>query len=327
MAVDLSNVLTSGRAARILVADDDPQARELLLALVESLGHEGMAVPDGQAALAAVRAEQPDLVLSDIEMPGLNGFDLCRRLKGDPATRLIPVVLITAIGEEHKAQGIEVGADEFLNKPISRVELRLRMRSLLRMKVFTNDLESAEAVLCTLGRSIEAKDPYTEGHCERLAEYAVGLGRRLGLGCEDPEAVQKGGFLHDLGKLAVPDAILLKNGPLTPEERHTMERHPVIGEQVCSPLRTLRRVLPIIRHHHEKMDGSGYPDGLRGEAIPLTARILQVVDIYDALTTTRPYRRSLPRAVALEILEEEARRGWWDGRIVRAFRDMLDGSR
>ena len=208
----------SKRPARILIADDDPSMRELLTGLVQDLGYEAQAVPDGEAALAAIAARPPDLVLSDVVMPGLSGFDLCRRLKADPATRLIPVVLITGIGEEHKVEGIEAGADDFLGKPFSQGELRARIRALLRMKAFIDELEHAEAVLCALGRSIEAKDPYTEGHCERLADYSVALGRALGLGEEDLRALRRGGFLHDLGKVAVPEAILLKTGPLTPED-------------------------------------------------------------------------------------------------------------
>ncbi len=315
-----------GRPHRILVADDDPQMREMIAGLIRELGYEAMEVADGEAALAAVALSPPDLVLSDVSMPGLDGFEVCRRLKADPMTRLIPVVLITGIGNEHKVAGLEAGADEFLGKPFSPEELRARVRSLLRMKGFSDELEHAEAVLCAMGRSIEAKDPYTGGHCERLAEYAVGLARALGMGEAEVNALRRGGFLHDLGKVAVPDAILLKTGPLTPQERLVIQRHPVVGEEICRPLRTFGAVLPIIRHHHERWDGSGYPDGLRGEAIPVTARVLQVVDIFDAMTTDRPYRRAMPKAAALEALEAEARKGWSDPRMVKAFRAVVNGA-
>jgi len=311
------------RPARILIADDDPGTRELLTAMVEGLGHEAVAVPDGVAALAAIAERPPDLVLSDVSMPGLNGFELCRRLKVDPRTRLIPVVLITGIGEEFKLQAIEAGADDFFVKPFTPADLRVRIRVALRTKAFTDELESAEAVLCTLAKSIEAKDPYTEGHCERLAEYAVSLGRALAVREEDLTALRRGGYLHDLGKVAVPEAILLKTGPLTPKERAIMQRHSVVGEKICEPLRSLQAVLPIIRHHHEKQDGSGYPDGLWGEDVPVTARILQVIDVYDALTTDRPYRQALTSVTALEIIEAEAEQGWWDGEAVRAFREVV----
>ena len=291
-------ILVPAHRARILIVDDDPRMRELLADMVESLGHQPVCVPDGVAALAAVTSQPPDLVLSDVSMPGLNGFESCRRLKADPRTRLIPVVLITGIGDEFKLQGIEAGADDFLAKPFSPGELRVRIRALLRMKAFIDELEYAETVLCALGKSIEARDPSTEGHCERLADSGVALGRKLGLGEEELRALRLGGYLHDLGKLVFPDAILLKPGPLTAAEREVVRKHPIVGEEICQPLPSLGSVLPIIRHHHERWNGSGYPDGLRGEAIPLTARILQVADVFDALTSDRPgqERAERPRA-------------------------------
>jgi putative two-component system response regulator len=305
-----------------LVAEDDPIGRELLLALLDRLGYTAAAVGDAEAALAAVREDPPDLVLSDVGMPGMGGFELCRRIKADVGTRLIPVVLVTGIGEEYRRAGIEAGADEFLAKPVSLEELRLRLRALLRMKMFTDDLESAEAVLCTLAKSIEAKDPYTEGHCERLARSAVALGEAMGLATPDLRALHLGGYLHDLGKIGIPEAILLKPGPLSDGERAIMKRHPIIGEAICRPLRTLSRVLPIIRHHHERLDGTGYPDGLAGEAVPVLARVLQVVDLYDALTTERPYRKAMAPEAALALMQQEAERGWWDSAMVDRFRAM-----
>ncbi len=313
-----------GRPPRVLIAEDNPGVRETLAHLVRGLGYEAVAVSDGEAALAAMAKAPPDLLLSDIAMPGLSGLEVCRRLKADPATRLIPVILITGLGDSYKIDGIEAGADDFLGKPFSPAELRARIRALLRMKAFTDELEHAEAVLCGLARSIEAKDPYTEGHCERLASCAVAVGRVLRLEEDDLTALRRGGYLHDLGKVAVPEAILLNPGPLTAPQRELMQRHPVVGEEICRPLRSLQPVLPIIRHHHERKDGSGYPDGLRGEEVPVTARVLQVVDVYDALTSDRPYRRAASKAVGLETLDSEARAGWWDPEIVRAFREVVN---
>jgi putative two-component system response regulator len=193
----------------------------------------------------------------------------------------------------------------------------------LNLKSYTDELERAESVVFALARSIEGKDPYTEGHCERLAEYSSRLGKRIGLSSELITALRWGGIVHDIGKVAVPEAILLKPGPLTPEEWEVMRLHPVIGERICSPLRSFRYVLPIIRHHHERFNGSGYPDGLEGEKIPVTARVLQLADVYDALTTERPYKRALTQDEAMATMEQEVQRGWWDPTLFAQFRQMM----
>src|SRR5271167_3047070 len=280
--------------AVILVADDEPANREILSELLEMEGYRTLEAEDGSRALELLRGRQVDLALLDVMMPGRTGFSVCQEAKSDPNTRLIPIVLVTGLNRsEDRLKGIESGADDFLGKPVDRAELLARVRSLLRLKQFTDELESAETVLCTLAISIEAKDPYTVGHCDRLSVYAEALGTRLGLSPELQIGLRRGGIVHDLGKVAVPENILRKPGRLAPEERAIMEQHPVIGERICAPLKSFRNVLPIIRHHHEKLDGSGYPDGLKGDAIPLTARILSAVDIYDALTTDSPYRSAL----------------------------------
>jgi putative two-component system response regulator len=303
--------------ATILVADDHWANLELLSELLQAEGYRVFCVVDGEQALTTVIAEEIDLVFLDVVMPGRSGFDVCRAIKSNPETRLIPVVLVTSLSESSdRIRGIESGADDFLNKPVNKEELLARTRSLLRLKQFTDDLESAESVLFSLALSIEAKDPYTQGHCDRLSRYSVALAERLSLPEEVRVALSRAGIVHDIGKVAVPEHILLKPGPLTPEERKIMEQHPLTGERICAPLKSFRRVLPIIRYHHEKLDGSGYPDGLKGEEIPLTARILQTVDVYDALTTDRPYRKALAPQAAFAIMNEEAKRGWWDGSLI-----------
>jgi putative two-component system response regulator len=261
-------------------------------------------------------------------MPGKSGYDLCRELKEDSKTRLIPIVMITGLTDrEDRLKGIEAGADDFLTKPISSEELFARVSSLLKLKEFTDELETVDSVLCTLGLSVEARDPYTEGHCERLAQNAGDLGRYLGVEGECVVALQRGGYLHDLGKIAVPDEILKKGKDLTPAEWVIMKQHPVTGETICRPLKSLRLVLPIIRHHHEHSDGSGYPDGLRAHEIPLLPRILQVVDIYDALRTARPYKPALSHEQAAVTMLAEARSGLWDEELVSEFFGMLDKRR
>jgi putative two-component system response regulator len=301
----------------ILVADDEEANRDLLLGLLEGAGYNVVCVPDGLSALRAIRESPVDLVLLDVMMPGKTGFSACVTLKSQPETRLIPVVLVTGLtSSDDRIHGAMCGADDFLNKPVNKHELLARVQSLLRIKEFTDELESSESVLYSLALGIEAKDPYTEGHCDRLSKYSVALAERLKLGDEMRIALRRAGIVHDIGKIMVPEHILLKPGALTEGEWIIMRRHPVVGERICSPLKSFRQVLPAIRHHHEKRDGSGYPDGLKGDEIPLIARILQVVDIYDALTTDRPYRKALSSEKAFSIMKEEVKRGWWDGSLV-----------
>ncbi len=310
----------------ILIVDDEPGNRALLEDILQAHGFEVAAASDGLEALQLFPIVQPNLVLLDVVMPGMNGFEVCKRLKSNPQTRLTPVVLVTGlVATEHRIQGIEAGADDFLNKPFDRSELLARVRSLLNLKSYTDELETAESVLFALARSIEGKDPYTEGHCERLAEFAARLGERIGLPENHVKALRRAGTVHDIGKVSVPDHILLKPGPLTPEEWQVIREHPVIGERICAPLKSFRLVLPIIRHHHEKLDGSGYPDGLRGDQIPLTARVLQITDVYDALSTERPYKPALSPSEAIETMEDEVKKGWWDADLLSEFCMMLNG--
>lgn len=297
------------------------------MALATLLRREGFdvhEVSNGEEALAQCASFRPDLILLDIVMPGMSGFEVCRRIKATPETRLTPVVLITGLSQtEDRIKGINCGADDFLSKPIDINELLARTRSLLRLKQYTDELENAESVLFTLAHSIEARDPYTGGHCERLSEMSARLGEKLGLPEEQIKALRRAGIVHDIGKVVVPDAILLNPDPLSPEDMAIMRKHPIVGEHICKPMRTFRLVLPIIRHHHEHRDGSGYPDGLRGDEIPVTASILQLVDVYDALTTTRPYRQASTPAEALEIMDRESAKGWWDCDLLKAFREMI----
>ena len=309
---------------KILIVDDESGARAALEFLLRREGFEVRDAADGPSAIQECATFRPDLILLDIMMPGMDGFEVCRHIKATPETRLTPVVLITGLtATEDRIMGINAGADDFLSKPIDLNELLARTRSLLRLKQYTDELENAEAVLFSLAHSIEARDPYTHGHCERLAEMSARMGERLGVPEEQIKALRRAGVVHDIGKVAVPDSILLKPGPLTADETKVMQKHPVVGERICAPLKTFRLVLPIIRHHHEKHDGTGYPDGLSGEEIPLTARILQLSDVYDALTTDRPYKVAFTPEVALDLMEEEAERGWWDRDLFEAFREMI----
>lgn len=312
------------RLPKILVIDDKPDTLLLLRELLSSRGYAVLSTTEPHEVAELMHSEKPDLVLMDVLMPGISGYELCRQLKGDPQTRLIPVVMITGLSDrDDRVRGIEAGADEFLSKPLYPEELFARVKSLLKLKEFTDELENAEAVLVALALGIEARDPYTGDHCERLASYAVNLGRHLKLDDESLVALKRGGYLHDLGKVSIPDEILKKGTHLTPAEWEIMKQHPAIGEAICRPLRSFRNVLPIIRHHHEHWNGTGYPDHQTGNDIPLLARVLQIVDVYDALRTARPYKPALGHEEAEQTMLREAAAGLWDPELTPEFFAML----
>jgi putative two-component system response regulator len=329
-----SNTLGHGQAAGamvggatanalVLVVDDQDSARQGLMKLLSQEGYRVTSAVNGIDAIDAVVREEPDLVLMDVIMPELDGFEACRTLKSLPATRLTPIVLVTALQDsKDRIRGIEAGADDFISKPINFHELKARVQSLVRIKRYTDELDTAAAVILSLSLTIEARDRYTEGHCLRLCNYATALGTSLGLDQDDQSALARGGYLHDIGKVGVPDTVLSKPGRLTPAEYEQMKLHTVIGDHLCGELRSLRRVRPIVRSHHERLDGSGYPDGLRGDAIPLLAQIMGVVDVYDALTTERPYKPAWSPEFAFEELSREARRGWHCTALVDSLAEL-----
>jgi putative two-component system response regulator len=222
-------------------------------------------------------------------------------------------------------RGIDAGADDFLSRPFVIEELEARVRSLTRLKRYTDELDSAESVILSLALTIEARDSYTGGHCERLAAYATAFATELGFDEDQRLALVRGGFLHDVGKVAVPDSVLLKPGPLAQSELALMQQHTVIGDNLCSHLRTLHDVRPIIRHHHERVDGTGYPDRLEGNELPLLASVIGIVDAYDAMTTARPYRLALTPDMAVNELRSEAKRGWKSRELVEVFIGLVAG--
>lgn len=313
-------------AGTLLIADDLDANVRLIERHLAPEGYRVVRARDGEEAVAMCVTEHPDLVLLDVMMPGLNGFDACRQIKQQPATRLTPVVLVTSLTSvDDRVRGIDAGADDFLSKPVNAHELRARVKSLIRLKHFTDDLESAESVITSLALTVEARDPATEGHCARLARYAAELGRRLGLSAEDVSALERGGYLHDVGKIGVPDSVLLKPGPLTAQEYALMKQHTVIGDRLCGSMRSLARVRHIVRHHHERLDGTGYPDGLRGEQIPVLALVISIVDVFDALVTARPYKKAMEAHAAYDELRREVELGWRDGAMVEAFIELHSG--
>lgn len=322
-SLDLSLDAISERPT-ILVVEDEPHIRDVLAGLLGALGYRLLMAVSAEQALDVLNVVSPDLVLTDVHLGAMSGIELCARLKADPRYELMPVVILTAVGDlEARVAGLAAGADDFFTKPVEFVELRTRLAALLRVKMLLGQLERAEAVITTLALTIEARDPYTLGHCDRLSRYAVALGQALGLDPDMVRALRLGGYLHDLGKIAVPDGILLKPGPLDPMEQERIRAHPGAGSDLVLGLRSMEPVRPIMRHHHEKWDGSGYPDGLKGAAIPLGARIISVVDVFDALHTERPYKAALPRSEAVSLLIRETDAGYWDPKVVETFLEIL----
>jgi putative two-component system response regulator len=295
----------------VLVVDDGETNRDLVLAYLSDLDCRLRTAEDGPSALAAIEAEPPDLVLLDVQMPGMDGYEVCRRIKARPRGRLLPVVMLTALDHANdRVLALESGADDFMTKPVDRVELVARVRSALRLKAVYDNLDSAEQVIFSLAAAVEAKDAYTEKHTHRVAESARFIGTKMGLSERALDALYRGGIIHDIGKIGVPDAILLKPGPLDASELALMRLHPEIGESIVKPLRSAASLLPIIRNHHENFDGSGYPDGLAGRAIPHLARIVAVCDAFDALVTDRPYRKAKSVDDAIAVLVDGAGKQW-----------------
>jgi putative two-component system response regulator len=311
----------------VLVVDDSEEQVRFLRRLLSAEGYHFETMAGGNEAVAVCAAGGVDIVLLDVHMPGISGLNVCRQLKATPETCLIPVLMMTgdAAGETH-VSALEAGADDFLEKPLAARQLRARLRSATRMKRYIDELDHAAASILMLGSAIEARDRYTNGHCHRLVQYAGALGRRVGLDGHDLHALEQGGYIHDLGKIAIADAVLFKPGPLTAEEYQVVKSHPLVGERICAPLRTLERSRPIIRSHHETLDGKGYPDGLRGSAVPLLAQITAIADVYDALTTSRPYRGPLTPAMAFEVLCREAATGKRDAMLVNEFVTVMSSA-
>jgi putative two-component system response regulator len=309
---------------RVLVVDDDLGVCALFSRLLTNAGYLVHVTGDAEGARAGVAAHRPDVILLDVVFHGSNGFALCQELKRDTVTRLTPIILVTGLSDrESRVKGRQAGADDFLTKPVDPQELLARVASLVRMKRYTDDLDSAAAIITTLATMIETRDGHSEGHCHRIANHATATGRALGLGALDLQVLNRGGFLHDIGMLAIPPAVLLKPSRLEPDEFERVKSHTVIGDDLCRNLRTLQPVRPIVRHHHERLDGSGYPDGLAGNDFPLLAQIVGVVDTYDAVTSWRSYQPQLSSAEALALLRQEVERGWRQGAIVEAFAEII----
>jgi putative two-component system response regulator len=308
----------------ILIVDENEINRRLIRAMLKTTPYRMVECQKAMEGLEILRSDKVDLVILDLMLPEMGGPEFCRRLKGDRQTRFIPVLMMTSVqGFENEVVGITSGADEFLTKPLHPTVLRARIRSMLRNKALIDSLEEAESILFALAQAVEQRDQYTGLHCQRLATYSMALGEALGLSRTELRALYRGGYLHDIGKIGVPDAILFKKGPLTEEEWVVMRSHTIKGEEICRPMKSLALVLPIIRSHHERWDGTGYPDGRSGEDVPLLARVLQIADIYDALTTARSYKPALTHEDAMAVMNQEVEKGWRDPELVSLFLDIV----
>jgi putative two-component system response regulator len=311
------------RVAKILIGQHDSAIVSRFGALFKRDEFEILPAANGDAVLQRVREQPaPDIVVLDHSITSPGVLDVCRALKADPQTSMIPVVLLFSEPVEDHTPYIHAGCDDILVQPVPTTFLA-RIQSLLRLKYLSEGLDDAESVLYTLTRTLEAKDLYTMGHADRVGHFAVDLGKALGVKAVELDLLHKGGMLHDIGKIAIPDAILTKPGKYTPEEFTVMKKHPVLGCEICEKLRSVRDALPLIRYHHEKLDGSGYPDGLAGGQIPALVRVITIVDIYDALRSRRSYKEAFSIDKSFEIMWQEVEKGWWDRDVLAAWEKLV----
>lgn len=323
-SASLSSALEAPTPSIILVVDDDQVTTAVLADLFGRQSYTVNIARDGRSALDSIAKDPPDVILLDIVLPGLDGVEICRQIKREPASRLTPIILMTASStKERRIAALQAGADEIVAKPVDPEELLTRVGALARVKRYTDDLDAASSIVMTLAVMVESRDGHREGHCHRIANYATALGRDLPLSAKDLQALHRAGFLHDIGMLAVPEVVLRKSGRLNPEEYELMKSHTIVGDSLVEGLRSLQAVRPIIKYHHERLDGSGYPDGLQGDAIPLLAQIIGLVDIFDAVTTQRPYQDAKTVEQAIAVLMEQVDRGWQRRDLVERFAALI----
>lgn len=316
------------RQPKIIIGQTDSVLSQMLDLLIASGDYEIHIVDRGERIIEMVHlGPSPDLIVLESTLRGPGALELCALFKREPELRGTPILIVDPTGTDDDTAYVQAGCDDVLKGPLQPEAVTARTKSLIRLKSINDERDDAEAVLHALARTIEAKDPYTLGHADRVAQYAVELGKYVGVSDYDSQVLRRGGMLHDIGKIAIPDSILLKPGRYTPEEFDVMKRHPVLGCEICGKLRTVRDALPLIRHHHEKLDGSGYPDGLKNDAVPALVRIISVVDIYDALRSQRSYKEAYSVDKSFEIMWQEVQKGWWDKSLLSAWETLVRSSK
>jgi putative two-component system response regulator len=308
----------------ILVVDDHAFNLEVMEGLLYGEGYKVLTASGGEEALKIAAGETVDLAILDVMMPGMNGFELCKRLKTMFGKGFFPVILVTALTElEDKIAGLQAGADDFLTKPFHTVEFLTKIRSLLKLRTLQYAVEHSEDVIMALATSCEAKDPRSKGHSERVGNLAMELASYLGMQQDDSELLFKAGVLHDIGKIGIREDIVYKTTDLTEEEMRLFREHTRIGEDICKPLFSARHVLPAIRSHHERWDGRGFPDGLKGEDIPFFARVVAIANSFDAMVSNGPHRPHFSAGEAVLRMEQERFSGQWDPGLLRSFSGMM----
>jgi len=308
------------KVQQVLIADDNEELFLALADLLKPYPYELQWVKNGEAAIEAIRKRKPDLLFLDLSLPYVSGFEICRQLKQNIHTHFVPILVTTEIKDpEDRLKAIELGVDDFVSYPLNQAELSTRIKYLLQLKSLHDDLDTSESILFSLVEALEAKDPFTSGHSRRVAQLSCELARQLGLSVVDIDLLRKGGLLHDIGKIGVKEGVLLKEGKLDDDEMSHIKTHPARGYDICLPLKSLEPCLPIIRSHHERLYGKGYPDGLKDDNIPMLARITAVADAFDAMTENRPYRQGMSVERALSIFSKEIASGQWDPKVVKAL--------
>lgn len=309
--------------SKILVIDDYKENISLIETYFFGTNHHFISADSGKSGLKIAYKENPDLIMLDAQMPGMDGFQVHENLKENPKLKDIPVIMITTIEDNRsRSKCYELGID-YITKPFNIYDIKTRVSKLLELYSYKTQLESAEKLIFHLAAVVEAKDAYEKGATKKLAQYGVYFAKHIGLDKNAINEIYYGALLRSIGKIEVDEHILAKPGPLTEEEFDKIKSYPVIGEKICKNIQSLKNVLPIIRNHKEHYDGSGYPDGLKGDNIPLNAQIISLADCFTALTSDRPYRKAFSVEKAIGVMDKNMQHGKMNPGLYAEFRTVF----